>query len=132
MHMPGHKRNILLDNYLEKLSADMQVLEDAKARYESDLVELNAEEKNLQHRIKELQAYRAEKNSQRGETILRMDEIGRQITELYIRISETQTRCWIQLPSVRSVPCAASRKSICLFSALQKGACPAMAAAPAY
>ena len=75
---------------LEKLSADMQVLEDAKARYESDLVELNAEEKNLQHRIKELQAYRAEKDSQRGETILRMDEIGRQITELYIRISETQ------------------------------------------
>ena len=75
---------------LEKLSADMQVLEEAKVRYESDLLELNAEEKNLRHRIKEIQAYRAEKDSERGDTILRMDEIQRQITELYIRISETQ------------------------------------------
>ena len=75
---------------LEKLSADMQVLEEAKVRYESDLLELNAEEKNLRHRIKEIQAYRAEKDSERGDTILRIDEIQRQITELYIRISETQ------------------------------------------
>ena len=75
---------------LEKLSADMQVLEEAKVRYESDLVELNAEEKNLQHRIKEIQAYRAEKDAERGDVILRMDEIQRKITELYIRISETQ------------------------------------------
>ncbi len=75
---------------LEKLSADMQVLQDAKTRYESDLLELNIEEKGLQKRIKEFQAFRAEKDSERGETILRMDEIGRKITELYIRISETQ------------------------------------------
>ncbi|MBR7098705.1 MAG: chromosome segregation protein SMC [Clostridia bacterium] len=75
---------------LEKLSADMQVLEEAKVRYESDLLELNAEEKNLRHRIKEIQAYRAEKDSERGDTILRIDEIQCQITELYIRISETQ------------------------------------------
>ena len=75
---------------LEKLSADMQVLEEAKVRYESDLLELNAEEKNLRHRIKEMQAYRAEKDSEKGEIILRIDEIQRQITELYIRISETQ------------------------------------------
>ncbi len=75
---------------LEKLSADMQVLEDAKTRYESDLLELNIEEKGLQKRIKEFQTFRAEKDSERGDTILRMDEIGRKITELYIRISETQ------------------------------------------
>ena len=75
---------------LEKLSADMQVLEDAKTRYESDLLELNIEEKGLQKRIREFQEFRAEKDSERGETILRMDEISRQITELYIRISETQ------------------------------------------
>ena len=33
---------------------------------------------------------KAEKSSERGEVVLRLDEIGRSLTKLYIRISETQ------------------------------------------
>jgi len=75
---------------LEKLRADMRQYEEARARYEEDIETLIAEEKNLRHRIAELTELRGEKSEARGEVLLRLDEIGRQLTELYIRISETQ------------------------------------------
>ena len=78
------------DTLLQKLKADMQQYEEARARYEEDLESLSAEEKNLLHRIEELTEFRNEKSAERGEVILRRDEIGRELTELYIRISETQ------------------------------------------
>ncbi len=78
------------DTLLQKLKADMQQYEEARARYEEDLETLAAEEKNLLHRIREMTDFRNEKSAERGEVILRRDEVGRELTELYIRISETQ------------------------------------------
>jgi chromosome segregation protein len=75
---------------LEKLKNDMRGYEEAKLRYEEDIESLTAQEKSLQHRIKELSDFRTEKNTEKGEVILQNDEIGRRLTELYIRISETQ------------------------------------------
>ena len=75
---------------LEKLKADMRGYEEAKAKYEEDIETLGAEEKDLHRRIKELTDFRQEKSNERGEVILRLDEVGKQLTELYIRISETQ------------------------------------------
>ena len=75
---------------LEKLREDTKELEEAQTRYEEDLERLSAEDKALQTRIKELTDFRAEKSSEHGETVLKKDEIGRALTELYIKISETQ------------------------------------------
>ena len=75
---------------LEKLKADMRQYEEARARYEEDIEAFIAEEKNLHHRISELTEFRSERSEERGEILLRIDEITRQLTELYIRISETQ------------------------------------------
>ncbi|MBE6588912.1 MAG: chromosome segregation protein SMC [Ruminococcaceae bacterium] len=74
---------------LEKLRADMREYETARAKYEEDIGMLAAEEKNLRHRIRELSDFRTEKHSDHGDAILRLDEISRALTELYIRISET-------------------------------------------
>ena len=75
---------------LEKLKTDMRGFEEAKLRYEEDIEALTAEEKNLKARIRELSDFRAEKDAERGEVILENDEVGRKLTELYIRVSETQ------------------------------------------
>ena len=75
---------------LNKLKADMHEYETAKAKYEEDIGTLTAEEKNLRHRIREMNDFRTEKDSERGEILLRLDEIAKELTELYIRISETQ------------------------------------------
>jgi len=75
---------------LEKLKADMRQYEEARARYEEDIESLAAEEKNLRHRIAELTDFRTEKSGERGEVVLRLEEISRSLTELYIKISETQ------------------------------------------
>ena len=75
---------------LDRLKADMRQFEQARARYDEDIETLSAEEKNLRHRISELTAFRTEKNNERGEVILRRDELGRKLTQLYISISETQ------------------------------------------
>ncbi|MBQ7336342.1 MAG: chromosome segregation protein SMC [Clostridia bacterium] len=75
---------------LNKLKADMKEYETAKARYEEDIETLSAQEKNLQYRIRELNDFRSEKNAEHGEVILRLDEISKGLTELYIRVSETQ------------------------------------------
>ena len=68
----------------------MRQYEEAKAKYEEDIETLTAQEKNLHHRIRELTDFRTEKNTEKGEVVLRRDEVGRKLTELYIRISETQ------------------------------------------
>ena len=78
------------DTLLEKLRSDMYQYEATKAKYEEDLVSLTAEEQNLQRRIREMSDFRTEKNTEKGETALRLDEISRALTDLYIRISETQ------------------------------------------
>ncbi len=78
------------DTLLEKLKVDMRRYEDAKAKYEEDLETLSSEEERLLERIRELTAFRSEKNAEKGDVILRRDEVGRMLTELYIRISETQ------------------------------------------
>ncbi len=75
---------------LEKLRADMREYENAKLKYEEDMGSLVAEEKQLRHRINELSDFRAEKHAEHGDTVLRLDEIARALTELYIRISETE------------------------------------------
>ncbi len=75
---------------LEKLKEDMKAYETARAKYEEDIGTLAAEEKNLQHRIRELSDFRTEKHADHGDAVLRLDEIGRSLTELYIRISETE------------------------------------------
>ena len=75
---------------LEKLQEDTRAFADAEARREEDLAALVAEEKNLRHRIAEMQAFRAEKDDAHGTAVLRKEEIGRQLTELYIRMSETR------------------------------------------
>ncbi len=75
---------------LEKLKTDMRQYEESTARFEEDIESLGIEEKNILHRIKEITAFRQEKSNERGEVILRRDEVGRQLTDLYIRISETQ------------------------------------------
>ncbi len=75
---------------LQKLLDDMQRLEEAKLRYEEDLASLMAEAKQYRERIGELQSFRSEKHAERGEVILRAEELGRQITDYHIRISETQ------------------------------------------
>ena len=75
---------------LNKLKADMQEYETAKVKYEEDIGALRIEEKTLRRRILELTDYRGEKDAERGETILRLDEISKELTELYIHISETQ------------------------------------------
>ncbi len=76
------------DILLEKLRADMKDYETAKVKYEADIETLVAEEKAVRHRISEWSALRLEKDALRGETILAAEEIGRGLTELYIRISE--------------------------------------------
>ncbi|MBQ8441374.1 MAG: chromosome segregation protein SMC, partial [Clostridia bacterium] len=78
------------DTLYQKLKADMRQYEEARARYEIDIETLTAEEQNLLHRIKEITDFRNEKNGEKGDVVLRREEIGRQLTELYIRISETQ------------------------------------------
>ncbi len=78
------------DTLLFKLREDMHEYETARAKYEEDIESLTAEEKNLRHRIREMTDFRAEKDAERGETLLRLDEISKALTELYIRISETQ------------------------------------------
>ncbi len=78
------------DTLLGKLKNDMREYENARVKYEEDIETLTAEEKNLRHRIRELSDFRSEKDAERGETILRLDEIARALTEMYIRISETQ------------------------------------------
>ncbi len=78
------------DTLLKKLEADMSQLSEAKIRYEEDLGRLAVEEKNLQKRIGEISAYRNEKSLERGEVLLRKEELDRALTALYIRISETQ------------------------------------------
>ena len=55
----------------------MRGYEEAKLRYEEDIESLTAQEKSLQHRIKELSDFRTEKNTEKGEVILQNDEIGR-------------------------------------------------------
>ncbi len=75
---------------LEKLREDTKELAEAQTRYEEDLARLNAEEKALQIRIRELTEFRSEKSAEHGETVLKKDEIGRKLTDLYIKISETQ------------------------------------------
>lgn len=75
---------------LEKLREDTRELEEAQTRYEEDLAKLNAEEKAMQTRIRELTDFRNEKSAEHGDTVLKKDEIGRELTELYIKISETQ------------------------------------------
>ncbi len=75
---------------LDKLKTDMRGYEEARARYEEDIDTLTAQEKELRHRIEQLGLFRTETDSERGDVILRSDEIGRSLTELYIRISETQ------------------------------------------
>ncbi len=78
------------DILLSKLQADMKDYESAKVKYEADIESLVAEEKAVRHRISEWSALRLEKDAQRGDAILRSEELGRELTELYIRISETQ------------------------------------------
>ncbi|MBQ9773167.1 MAG: chromosome segregation protein SMC [Clostridia bacterium] len=78
------------DTLLNKLKADMQEYENARARYEEDIGALSAEEKNLRRRIGELTDFRLEKDAERGEVLLRMDEIAKALTELYIHVSEAQ------------------------------------------
>ena len=75
---------------LERLKADMRQYEQAQIRYAEDLTSLQTEEKELQRRIKEITEFRSEKASEKGEAVLRLDEITRALTELYIRISELQ------------------------------------------
>ena len=75
---------------LNKLLEDTRELEEAKAKYESDLEKLNQEDRALQVRIREIQDFRTEKAAEHGETVLQKEEIGRKLTDLYIRISETQ------------------------------------------
>ncbi len=75
---------------LERLQSDMKQFEEVRAKYEEDIETLAVEEKNLQSRISELGIYRNEKNNEKGEVLLRLDEISRAQTELYIHISETQ------------------------------------------
>ena len=78
------------DTLFQKLKADMRQYEEARARYEIDIETLTAEEQNLLHRIGEITDFRNEKNAEKGDVILRREELGRQLTELYIRVSETQ------------------------------------------
>ena len=75
---------------LEKLRADTRELEEAQTRYEEELAALTAEEKTVAARIREFTDFRAEKSAEHGETVLQKEEIGRKLTELYIRTSETQ------------------------------------------
>lgn len=75
---------------LQKLKEDMREFENARLRYEEDIETLTAEEKNLRHRICELTDFRSEKAAERGDTMLRLDELSKSLTELYIHISETQ------------------------------------------
>ncbi len=78
------------DTLLNKLKADMREYETAKAKYEEDIETLSANEKELRNRIRELSDFRIEKDGERGDALLRLDEIAKSLTELYIRISETQ------------------------------------------
>ena len=78
------------DTLLSKLRADMQEYENAKIKYEEDIETLTAEAKTLRHRISEMTDFRMEKDAERGEIILRLDEISKSLTELYIRVSENQ------------------------------------------
>ncbi len=78
------------DTLLNRLREDMREYETAKVKYEEDIGLLSTNEKNLRHRIREMTDFRAEKDAERGETILRLDEISKSLTTLYIRISETQ------------------------------------------
>ena len=78
------------ETLFQKLKADMRQYEEARARYETDIETLSAEEQNLLHRIGEITDFRNEKNAEKGDVILRREELGRKLTELYIRVSETQ------------------------------------------
>ena len=75
---------------LDKLREDMQQLEAAQAKYMEDLETLTADERSLRARISELTDFRHEKEAERGDVILAKESISRKLTELYIRISETQ------------------------------------------
>ncbi|MBQ9761052.1 MAG: chromosome segregation protein SMC [Clostridia bacterium] len=75
---------------LDKLRGDMRQYEEAQARYMEDLGTLTREEKSLRARIKELDELRHEREAERGDTILSREDVARSITEMYIRISETQ------------------------------------------
>ena len=75
---------------LEKLRADTRELEEAQTRYEEELAALTAQEKSCASRIREFTDFRAEKSAEHGEVVLEKEAIGRKLTELYIRTSETQ------------------------------------------
>lgn len=75
---------------LERLSEDARQLEEEQTRREEELVRLKAEEKSLSVRVDELTAFRTEKSDLHGETVLHKEELQRKLTDLHIRISETQ------------------------------------------
>ena len=78
------------ETLFQKLKEDMRQYEEARARYETDIEALSLEEQQILARIAEFTAFRNEKSAEKGEVVLRCEEIGRRLTELYIRISETQ------------------------------------------
>lgn len=78
------------DTLLERLQSDMRAYELAQARYQEDLSALRSEDRELAHRISEMTDFRNEKSGEKGELLLRSDEISKAVTELYIRISELQ------------------------------------------
>lgn len=78
------------DTLLNKLKSDMREYETAKVKYEEDIETLALSEKAVRNRIRELSEFRLEKDSERGDILLRSDEIAKTLTELYIRTSETE------------------------------------------
>ncbi|MBR2927278.1 MAG: chromosome segregation protein SMC [Clostridia bacterium] len=75
---------------LERLQSDMKQFEEVKAKYEADIDSLLQEEKQLAERISQISLYRNEKNNEKGELQLRLDEVASAQTALFIRINEVQ------------------------------------------
>ena len=78
------------NSLIEKLQSDFDTLSQMQKRYEEDLAELIAKEKQLTVRIDEISEYRSEKEVEKNDMLDRKNAIGEELTELYIAISETR------------------------------------------
>ncbi|MBE6594467.1 MAG: chromosome segregation protein SMC [Ruminococcaceae bacterium] len=75
------------DALIERLQADFDALNRQRAGYDEELERLAAEEKALRHRIKEMSALRTDKDVERNGVLDDEAALRRELTELYIAIS---------------------------------------------
>lgn len=75
---------------IEKLRADIRGIAEQQSRQASDIEEFGRREKEIRHRIEEINAFRSEKDVERNSVIEQKAASDAKVIEVYIRMSETQ------------------------------------------